>query len=296
MKRNFYFLLFSFAALLFACTNDQESELLPSSKEMKTTVDVLDFATEKDFMNAVESPESTLKTILGHSDFKSLYDEYEEAWKIEEEFYVSEEKYNEFKMLFPHLYFPEYKDDYSFFLPVSNESVAKLLNPEGNVRIAGKEVNYIDVRTPQDLLKLGQLAPDEIEGQGITRNGVYLNDIPTQIGPDGDRKFWVTTVVGGLNGRPYTTIEVHFRKKGIAGRWKNYKSRATVVGKLQYATKQTLIFTAASEKQGKAPLRFEFLSDYAAQINPFPCTGNNLKIRYQGIHEDYYMNVDISPK
>ena len=120
MKKNFYFLLFSIAMLLFACTNDQESDLLPS-KEAKGTVDMLNFATEEEFFNAVESPEATLKTISTHSDFKSLYNEYEEAWEIEEEYYASEEKYNEFKMLFPHLYFPEYKDDYSFFLPVRNQ-------------------------------------------------------------------------------------------------------------------------------------------------------------------------------
>lgn len=295
MKKNFYFLLFSIAMLLFACTNDQESDLLPS-KEAKGTVDMLNFATEEEFFNAVESPEATLKTISTHSDFKSLYNEYEEAWEIEEEYYASEEKYNEFKMLFPHLYFPEYKDDYSFFLPVSNESVAKLLNLEGNVRIAGEVVNYIDIKTPQDLLKLGQLAPDDIDNRIMTRNGGYLNDIPNQYGSDGDRKFWVTTVAGGLNGRPYTTIEVYFRRKGAGGHWKNYKSRVTVIGRLQYATGEAMIFPVTSEKYGKAPLKFEFLSSAAPNVNPFPCRGNNIKISYQGIHEDYYMNVDISPK
>ena len=85
--------------LLFACTNDQESDLLPS-KEAKGTVDMLNFATEEEFFNAVESPEATLKTISTHSDFKSLYNEYEEAWEIEEEYYASEEKYNEFKRCF----------------------------------------------------------------------------------------------------------------------------------------------------------------------------------------------------
>ena len=89
LKQYFFFLLFSIAMLLFACTNDQESDLLPS-KEAKGTVDMLNFATEEEFFNAVESPEATLNTISTHSDFKSLYNEYEEAWEIEEEYYASE--------------------------------------------------------------------------------------------------------------------------------------------------------------------------------------------------------------
>lgn len=70
------------------------------------------------------------------------------------------------------------------------------MNLEGNVRIAGEVVNYIDIKTPQDLLKLGQLAPDDIDNRIMTRNGGYLNDIPNQYGPDGDRKFGLQQLQG----------------------------------------------------------------------------------------------------
>lgn len=296
MKVFFYSLLCT-ATMFIACTSDQEPEILAHSKETKSSIEMLEFATETDFLKAAESPQAVLNEFSVNANFESLYDEFEKAWLVEEDYYVSDQKYDEFKKLFPHLYFPEYKDDYSFFLPVSNDSIAKLLNPEGNVKIAGKTVNYIDIKTPQDLLKLGRLAPENGENVIITRAN-YVNNIPEQLGPDGDRKLWVNTGAHFLgNGQPVTEIEIHFRKKaGIRGRrWKNYTSEASIIGILRYATGESMVFPVTSAKRGRAPISYKFASTSPFGVYPFPCRGQNIEISYQGIGHKFYMDVDIKP-
>ena len=301
MKPLFYSLLCA-ATMFVSCTKDQEFEVLSNSepktlsnsKETKSSIEVLEFATEADFLKAVESPAAILNYLSDYSSFESLYDEFEKAWLVEEDYYVSDQKYNEFKKLFPHLYFPEYKDDYSFFLPVSNDSVAKLLSPEGYVKIAEKMVNYIDIKTPQDLLRLGRLAPDNV----ILTRANFVNNIPEQMGSENDRKLWVNTEAGfAANGQAFTKININFRKKaGLRGKWKNYKSEVSIVGTLRYATGQGLVFPVTSVKRGKAPISYEFLSSSPFGVYPFPCRGKNIEIWYQGIGHKFHMDVDISPK
>lgn len=304
MKLLFYSLLCT-ATMFVSCAKDQETEILSisgskallNSNEVKSSIEVLEFATEADFLKAAEAPETILNNISDYTDFKSLYDEFEKAWLVEEDYYVSEQKYDEFKKLFPHLYFPEYKDDYSFFLPVSNDSIAKLLNPEGYVKIAEKMVNYIDIKTPQDLLKLGRLAPDNADNV-ILASTNFINNIPEQMGSENDRKLWVNTEAGfAANGQAFTRIDIHFRKKaGIRKKWKNYTSEASIVGILRYATGQGLVFPVTSVKRGKAPISYDFFSSSPFGVYPFPCRGKNIEIWYQGIGHKFHMDVDISPK
>ncbi len=192
--------------------------------------------------------------------------------------------------------FPEYKDDYSFFLPVSNDSIAKLLNLEGYVKIAEKMVSYIDIKTPQDLLKLGRLAPDNADNI-ILVNEIHLNDIPEQMGSENDRKLWVNTEASfAANGQAVTRININFRKKaGLRGKWKNYTSEVSIVGTLRYATGQGMIFPVTSVRRGKAPISYEFFSSSPFGVYPFPCRGKNIEIWYQGIGRKFYMDVDITP-
>jgi hypothetical protein len=62
-----------------------------------------------------------------------------------DDYYQREGGYEEFKVKFPNLYYPEYEEDYAAFLPVSDEAIAKLLNQQGKVIIAGKEIDMRDV-------------------------------------------------------------------------------------------------------------------------------------------------------
>lgn len=62
-----------------------------------------------------------------------------------ENYYDTEEGYYKFKKKYSNLYFPEYGDDYSAYLPVKDKYVAKLLNSKGEVMINGNIVNLVDI-------------------------------------------------------------------------------------------------------------------------------------------------------
>ena len=87
MKPLFYSLLCA-ATMFVSCTKDQEFEVLSNSepktlsnsKETKSSIEVLEFATEADFLKAVESPAAILNNLSDYSSFESLYDEFEKAW------------------------------------------------------------------------------------------------------------------------------------------------------------------------------------------------------------------------
>lgn len=283
--------------LFVACSDNSEIEAI-SDKYVADTGEMtkmLSFTDQKDFLSAVEALENGQPLTRVASDFKSLYDEYEMAWEIEEEYYTSMEKYNEFKKMFPHLYFPEYEEDYSFFLPVSDENVAKLINPEGNVIIGGKVVNCIDIKTPQDLLKLGKLYPGDEVTRGLVsdpalQNKVYTNSIPKIYNQDNDRRMWVETRAVMKGGYFTTLVCVHFNKKPPLGGWKRYKSNVTLLGTLAFASGYQLNFNAASTTRGKGEVQFPASDRYCPSGTR--CTGQRLDIEYQGIEGRFHLNVD----
>ena len=59
-------------------------------------------------------------------------------------------KYSDF------LYFPEYKDDYGIYLPVTNKLYSAVMNGAGNVMIGNEVKNFIDIKDYQSLQKTGR--------------------------------------------------------------------------------------------------------------------------------------------
>lgn len=293
--KKYLFIIVALATTLISCNNESDALIETSSQSTKTTMDMLEFATETDFLLAAQNPEKTLEEVHASADFKSISDEYEAAWEVEEEYYASEAKYNEFKKMFPHLYFPEYEDDYSFFLPVSDKYIAKLLNVEGNVRIGGKVVNYIDIKTPEKLLSLGMLSPNTANKsttRAIDQTTIFENNIPEQVNSDGDRKMWVNAVSGTKGGLPCTFIVINFRKKGPV-KWKSYTSEGAIIGTLRYASGHSMIFVRdVARKRGSGSVEFEFIAPFGP--SSFPCRGNDMLIHYQGIAGYFHMNVNVA--
>lgn len=300
MKKHFFKFVLLLGGICVSCSNETDMKspcdidrysISEGNVIAENTLQMLSFESQKDFNIIIENPDSYLKE---HEDFYSLYDEYEAAWEVEEEYYISLEKYQEFKKRFSHLLFPEYEDDYSFFLPVSNENVAKLLNIEGKVCIGGKVMDYRDIRTAEDLLRLGRLSskfdsPLSKSPIGSWDNP-YMNYIPELVGPEGDRKFWVN-VGKRVNGNVAEMwIEINFRKKGAFGRWKNYSSNASFVGQLRFANGRIFTFPVSSEKEGRSPIIFDA---FAPAANAFPCKGTKCEVWYQGYPGTTYMNVDM---
>lgn len=196
---------------------------------------ILSFSSEEDFFDAVKSikqgvqTKSLINQLNQDAAFISLYHEYDEAMENADDYYQREGGYEEFKARFPHLYYPEYGEDYSAFLPVKDEDVAKLLNPEGKVIIDGDERDYRDIWSYDQLLELGLGMPEYEDGYNVTTktlSDVYTLTVNKQE-INSKRKAWITrrgilldTDLFGLV--KYGRLDLCFRKKGILG-WYNGK-------------------------------------------------------------------------
>ncbi len=168
--------------------------------------------------------------------FQSLYDIFVEAMKEAESYYNREGVYEEFKEKYATLYFPEYGDDYSAYLPISDPTLSKFLNREGKVIIGGVTVDMKDVSTYEQLKELGLTPPEEVvilSDNGIplnTRAGnVFFPGAPFQLLPDktfqmNNRRIWVTLddVTGDQIARTKTGFDICFRKKEFLGAWYNH--------------------------------------------------------------------------
>lgn len=306
MKKVLSLMAVAIATLCVSCNNNcmddvlNESDTQTTEKKENTndygipgkTFTMLEFATETDFKLAIEKPETVLSSVA--NDFKSLYDEYDDAWEIEEAYYATDEKYEEFKQMFPHLYFPEYEDDYSFFLPISDENIAKLVNPEGNVMIGGVVKNYIDIKTPEKLLELGKLCPDPITPQtrSMDHTTIFLNSIPTQINDDNDRKMYASASMGSIGGRNYVFVTITFRKKGPK-HWKKYKSDGMLAGIFKFNQGNPYLFYNGSRKSGRGEVTFDACADMGVTA-PWPCICDKAIIGCSGLPGEFYMRVDTS--
>lgn len=172
----------------------------------------------------------SIEILDGENDFSiegftSLYDIFNTAMEEAESYYERIGGYEEFKLKYNTLYFPEYEDDYSAYLPVSDKYLAKLVNKDGEIIIAGKTVCFMDITNYQQLIEMG-IAPKEDNDDMELRSLDYpLNKLPET--KCKDRKIWVNTHVraGSFPGvAQEIVIEVCFRRKGILGVWYNYSS------------------------------------------------------------------------
>lgn len=192
---------------------------------------ILSFADEDAFLAEVENLRhggdgNTTKTcVTSVENFISLYEEFSQAMAEADNYYQREGGYEEFKAMFPHLYYPEYEGDYSAFLPVSDESIAKLINQNGKVLIAGKEVDFRDVWSYDTIRELGLGMPQGTDNESLTK---AFTDVVTltleKQNVNSKRKAWITLrgiaidqiEFSGKVGR----IDLCFRKKGFLG-WYN---------------------------------------------------------------------------
>lgn len=168
--------------------------------------------------------------------FKSLYDIFVDAMRDAESYYDREGGYEEFKKKYASLYFPEYGDDYSAYLPVSDPALSKFLNSDGEIIIDGETVNMKNISTYEQLRELGLTPPEEVviisdEGSpSNTRAGdVFFPGAPFQLLPDktfqmNNRRIWVTLddVTVDNNARTKAGFDICFRKKGFLGAWYNH--------------------------------------------------------------------------
>lgn len=288
MKNIFVFTLSSLLLLLLSCNDDTDfiNKNVDNETEnvsQKNEISILSFDSEDEFNSMVELMEKMEYTdgitrSMEVTDFKSLFDEFDEAMTVADEYYTRDGGYEEFKARFSNLYYPEYGEDYAAFLPVSNEIVARLLNKEGKVMINGEERDMRDVYSYEKLQELGLAMPDETEAS--TRVLLYPDAIDSSFPynvilttskktVNSKRKMWVTPrgiekkVSPGIwlkDGR----VDFCWRKKGKLG-WYNGKLYGYPTFVIKNKTKFPL-----ERKYEYSPMKFTVIREYAAFVNVFP--------------------------
>lgn len=182
-----------------------------------------------DFMYLINS-----KNSFKSEGFISLYDVYEEALSVAESYYEREGGYEEFKEKYSCLYFPEYKNDYSAYLPVNDKDLAKLLTPNGELIIGGRLTNLNNIDAYEQLQELGWGIPD-IDNHDYDKSESALSSLSTKATKtvilkagksyeENKKKIWVDIKTYAPNLNPPSTcrFDVCFRKKGFLGAWYNH--------------------------------------------------------------------------
>lgn len=241
-----------FCTAFFSCSSDEleETKSIESATvnigniSAQNEGDILCFDSYEQFNQAVKNiknsesiagslkrmvPLAIMEQKIPIKGFTSIYDSYEAALNEADKYYDTKNHYEEFKEKYSNLYFPEHEDDYSAYLPVSDENVAKLLNVNGEVEINGKIINMKDVSTYEELMKLGRTMEDYtvLKSDYI---GNYINGFP-ELENGGNRrlKCRVYTQPGSTGVYEEIVVDISFRKKGAFGIWYNYSS-TTVLG------------------------------------------------------------------
>ena len=182
--------------------------------------------------NTVGTYSLTTDKTFNIGGFQSLYEVYEEALSVAESYYEREGGYEEFKKMYDCLYFPEYKDDYSAYLPVSDKYLAKILSPKGEVIIDGVVKNMKDVNSYEQLIELGLAIPDidkeeteDMESPVTTRAAKYVTLTENQVYTENKRKIWIDIQPNTNYNHPYIVrFDIAFRKKGFLGAWYNHSA------------------------------------------------------------------------
>lgn len=169
--------------------------------------------------------------------FVSLNTIFENAMREAETLDESEQAYKAFKAKYGEsLYFPEYKEDYGAYLPVSNQQLAFVLNKNGEVLIGDEKVNFKDVTEYYQLQLTGEAlyeADENTPSFFLLTEKQYVGkqyDSGWRVNPDGDRKLKLKIGRRIYDVNPsthYFTVKLHFeisfRKKTWLG-WSNYSS------------------------------------------------------------------------
>ena len=223
MKNLLLFKILFFILIVSAFTGcNNEEDVLPAVKD----IEVINNGTLLKFKDQATFDNYLSQENINIAGFTSMYDNFNQAMKEAESYYDREGGYEEFKAKYSTLYFPEEGDDYSAYLPVSNENVAKLLNKDGDVMIGDKVVNMKDVNSYQQLKVLGLTPPDE-STQSLLR-ALTCRTSADIYNKAGDRKMWIKADFTPANNQIH--IEVSFRKKGAFGIWYNYGSYSYITG------------------------------------------------------------------
>ena len=231
--------------------------------------------------------------------FESLYDVYLDAMNKAESYYEREGGYEEFKEKYSSLYFPEHGTDYSAYLPVSNDYIAKLVNRNGDLYIDNTIVNYKDINSYSQLEDLGLTYPETDESnltdtKGVEINGYfYINLRQNYHNASGNRRCQVQIQEIGFGQDPGNPnlyeqrhIYGHFvhRAKNFVGIWYNHSSAGLM------ATGALRLKDAPSPAQGDPNYQWDTgFSPLSFHVSHRINKGDrdNLSWQYSGWHQNW---------
>lgn len=249
MKKVMLFTLF--IATIYACDNENLNNIESltdgnATRVITSTDNVLSFNSEKDFeqvvktLSEIEDTKDRKKWVEEHyGEFTSMQAIYDQAMIEAENIGETKEAFMQFKEKYSSLYFPMYKEDCGFYIPVKDLAEASLINADGNVKIAGNIISKKDITNYEELMVLGRAyypmpqlltrtTSNYIYSNGNIIGGEYEAGWHKENGKKINFKARRIVVDNNL----MLHIEISFRKHTILG-WTNYSSYTHLTGTIK---------------------------------------------------------------
>lgn len=238
-----------------ACSNESLNELTTNFEKVQPGTRTLSsdtiavFGSEAEFaqalkaVSALQTEEEKVNWVKEHyGNFQSMQALYDKAMEEAADLGETKEEYLKFKTKYNSLYFPMYKEDGGYYIPLRNLNSAYLVNANGNISIDGNVRNKKDITTYQELMDLDRayyvndkpatmaavnydyftINPD-VEDVGSTWDSDWRERA------DGKRKVKLKVRRRIVSWNLLFHTEVAFRKHTWLG-WANYKSDTKVDG------------------------------------------------------------------
>lgn len=286
----------------FENTSEAKMYCFTNESEFESTVTLL---------SSIDDEKEKTEWVKKHlGSIKSLRDVYDEAMVEAESLTETKQSSMEFKNKYSkYLFFADYKDDGGFYLPVKDLNVACLLNPNGDVKIAGKIVNKKDVTSYSQLQAIGVALyslPNMMRTRATAQEFAINRSGNNSIGEEydsgwkhyGGKKVKLkarrrTKLVNGNALLSCFHTEFCFRKKTWLG-WTNYRSESTIKGRVSWGDGGFDLNsheTAHSSHDKDYPLPIYWDSRFTYTYPELTCTAD---VDYRGVHETLHFNWEMN--
>ena len=271
MKKSFLWPLFCMFAILASCSeefqnteeavgnvlNDKKTRADISNENCLSFNSLNEFETYVDQIKQLPSPEEKFKFVEENfPEFESIQERFEEAGAyMDENVDNTEESYRNFQDTFDCFYFPMYKEDAGFYIPMTDLDAAYLCNTDCEVIIGDKRICMRDIYDYGTLQQTGRAYYEEAKALPLDMPSSYgekfvMDRSVNSAGPeydslwihnkDNDRKLKLKVRRRILQDpdfklRSYSKLhtEICFRKKTWLG-WSNYSTRTVINGTWTY--------------------------------------------------------------
>lgn len=209
---------------LMKSSNNQDENILKFRNHtvLNETINKLKYLSKQERLEW----EKEMNFVSLNSVYEKALDEVTIMEGSADDYYNLKDKYQNY------LYFPEYKDDYGIYLPVSDEELASVLNKNGDVMIGDEFVNMKDVFSYEDLQLTGKALYDLPVLYRLSNKDYIGSQYDSGWTTFGNRKCKLKAgrrIMDVKKTEIALHIEISFRKKGVFG-WMNYRETTQTTG------------------------------------------------------------------